>query len=477
MPWSDKDALTPQALNSRSGLVFNVKDPEFGATGDSTTDDGPAIQATIDAAADSAEAGQDGATSVVLIPGPGGYHTGQRIIHRNRVTVHGVGRGAVVAARTANFSSNTELWSIGDGSTTTNTHGALVENLVLSANNITGSVVVRSNNVQEGSGLYNCVLKSYQSAGVYFNGGKAANFILEKLHLFPTGTHSQTSAARGIFLDSCVNSVVVRDVVVGGSDSGITHETAFRILNTTAVLENVRAERHTDNILLDNNAGGIIVHAGGHSTISNVVRSISTRGIVCYGIQNDGSTNAVADQNSGRTAVDGALYISTPDNVFFSSDPNLSNSIGSDLGVGTSSSTQSLAGTALKTVVIGGATRPQLLLKSTAGPQESRAFSDGAGLFVDIAGHATASNNAIILRTGQADADFTLTEAARIRHDGILALSAATIRLTEAPTGGGLAGDAPGTTGDIAWGSSSNVSFLYVCTSASSWMRATLNPF
>lgn len=60
---------------------------------------------------------------------------------------------------------------------------------------------------------------------------------------------------------------------------------------------------------------------------------------------------------------------------------------------------------------------------------------------------------------------------------GQIITSASTIRLAEAATGGGLAGTAAGTAGDIAWGSSSGVSYLYVCVSTNSWMRATLNPF
>lgn len=50
MPFNDLDDLTPQALNSRSGQVFNVRDPDFGATGDGSTDDTAAIQLAIDSA-------------------------------------------------------------------------------------------------------------------------------------------------------------------------------------------------------------------------------------------------------------------------------------------------------------------------------------------------------------------------------------------------------------------------------------------
>lgn len=73
MPWADKDALTPQNLNSKGALVLNVKDPQFGALGDNSTDDTAAIQAAITAANDtSGVVGWSPVKAVVYLP-PGRY--------------------------------------------------------------------------------------------------------------------------------------------------------------------------------------------------------------------------------------------------------------------------------------------------------------------------------------------------------------------------------------------------------------------
>jgi len=72
------------------------------------------------------------------------------------------------------------------------------------------------------------------------------------------------------------------------------------------------------------------------------------------------------------------------------------------------------------------------------------------------------------INSGSAISGATLT--------GSKLVSVNTIQIGEAgaaPAGGGAAG----TAGDIAWFEGSGASYLYVCASASSWMRVALDPF
>ncbi|KKM22369.1 hypothetical protein LCGC14_1626040 [marine sediment metagenome] len=112
-----------------------------------------------------------------------------------------------------------------------------------------------------------------------------------------------------------------------------------------------------------------------------------------------------------------------------------------------------------------------IVVAFTQGRVSSNILSVGGGTSAGLAAtevdiYTAANNNTA-----------TGTRQVRVDSAGRLILSASTLSMAEAGAAGGLAGDATGEAGEIAWGSSSNVSFLYVCVSSNSWMRATLNPF
>ncbi len=115
---------------------------------------------------------------------------------------------------------------------------------------------------------------------------------------------------------------------------------------------------------------------------------------------------------------------------------------------------------------------PNLSIFSFATPESNVTAAFGT-MGINITESATLAR-LWVKDTGQGSTGWlTFTEAS----PGAGTFSGSTVRLAEAPAEGALGGKDPGTVGDIAWGSSSGVSFLYVCVSTDSWMRATLNPF
>jgi hypothetical protein len=81
MPWADNDDLSPTNLTNKGLPVYSVKDEDYGAVGDGTTDDFAEIQAAIDAI-DAA-----GVPAYLVIP-PGSYYVSQEVqLRANNLTV------------------------------------------------------------------------------------------------------------------------------------------------------------------------------------------------------------------------------------------------------------------------------------------------------------------------------------------------------------------------------------------------------
>lgn len=122
----------------------------------------------------------------------------------------------------------------------------------------------------------------------------------------------------------------------------------------------------------------------------------------------------------------------------------------------TVSGTSMTVGGRILRVEAAGSVAPQVTLRNTTSGDRAiwRAQNDGSIQMLDSSG----------------DTVFNVTSLK-------MAFSGSTINIAEANAGSGLGGGAAGTAGDIAWGSSSGATFLYLCVSANSWMRIALSPF
>jgi hypothetical protein len=86
------------------------------------------------------------------------------------------------------------------------------------------------------------------------------------------------------------------------------------------------------------------------------------------------------------------------------------------IGIGTNAPA-SLAGWT-NVVVLDGATAPAYVLKMTAANTQEANIGLSAGMYIDVQGHATATNNNIIFRTEETNSAYYPTERMRIRYDG-----------------------------------------------------------
>jgi hypothetical protein len=87
-----------------------------------------------------------------------------------------------------------------------------------------------------------------------------------------------------------------------------------------------------------------------------------------------------------------------------------------------------------KFLQIDNATNAALILTDRAGStQENSIVTDGAGLYIDSAGHGTAANNKIIFRTEETNSQYSSTERMRIHSSGAITFGSDTTTLDFTP--------------------------------------------
>lgn len=91
---------------------------------------------------------------------------------------------------------------------------------------------------------------------------------------------------------------------------------------------------------------------------------------------------------------------------------------GGDVGIG-ASPVASIT-TATRKLDLSSSGTTALAIHSTSSAQESSAATDGAGFYLDVAGHATATNNNVIFRTGRTNSSYAVTEGMRLTSGGQL---------------------------------------------------------
>lgn len=312
MPWNDLDDLTPQALNSRSGLVFNVKDPAFGAIGDGAIDDTTAIQAALDAAAVtiSVPAPAIGGGAKVVLP-RGAYGITSQLSVLTQVQLVGMGRSTEIRALSS-FPTNTPLIRLGDG--TSIAFNCRLENLTVNCDGISGSTAVYTTDIQEQSGLYNVLCRAYGVTGIEIDpdsGQGTSNWVIKNCE-FLTNTGSGTN--RGIFLHGDQSfKCVIEDVTINATgtigDAGILITTSAGL--NMIMIQNAHFENYADGIRVESSVQGVIIINVDSLDCTDLVETASSGRLIVMNARREGGTNTINDTDDSITITDSLfpLYI------------------------------------------------------------------------------------------------------------------------------------------------------------------------
>jgi len=492
MAWASGDDLTSANLNYRGGNDYNVLDPAYAADATGASDSAAAIQAAIDAAI--AAGG-----GVVAVP-PGTYRLDSTLSFGGNIIFRGSGVSST-KFDASNLGATEDAFHLGTaGPTNKDFHLSDFEIDMGDA----GQDAIRI----FGGDRFSLARIKITDAGRHgINSSMtASNRWMETYHFSDieirgSGTDGiYYSIASGLGTNAFINQGTWNNVEVRDSGEHEVHwvmdgdTTAQKVSGLVCINGQFdalgNATHAVDGWLIERTAGqagkvesvillGTTIENTGAPNLAGSAFSIADPGVVASVtamefIGTAGFDTAVDFVSNSSTAVVRQASSTAP----FTVSSNLS--LGGSLGVGG----QPAPAGGIDALVIGGSTSSSIKMRSTGGggiflwPETNDAnpvwkLQTNASESIVLAPGNTSRHT---LNASSGEVDFGANVGVNTGNPTAqLHVSGATIRI--ATDAGAIAGTDAGNAGDIMWGVDSDTSYLYVCTSANSWMRATLNPF
>lgn len=307
-------ASGPWVVQSSNYLVadepgwFNVKD--YGAKGDGVTDDGTAIAAALTACSTAGG-------GIVWIP-PGNFRTSTPLVVPYGVQVRMSGRNTSFITALGTFPTGKPVLQLGPSGTTG--VGCQVRDGAIDCNNISGSIGIYSEGVQENSGVFGCMIRNYGAFGIQFKQQVAAqpqNFSIESVEIF-SGSGTGAGAV-GLAITATTLSIPFQS---------IRRVTIFATGNTqltNAMLIDGGSGGDVREIHIENAVNGILIGSvlacfgtafesvTGNPNVTNLVHisnATTSQNLFFSGIVGQGATNAILDDITGTTKTsEQSLYV------------------------------------------------------------------------------------------------------------------------------------------------------------------------
>lgn len=281
------------AASAQRSTIDIIDVRRFGAVGDDTTDSATAIQLAIDYAASTVNSAVG---SFVDFP-KGKYRVGSQIKVKNGVILRGFGRGPSIIKALDSFPTSTAVVRLGDGTATA--FGVRLENMVVDANNLTGSGGVYSTEANEQSGLQFCTVQNFKGIGVNFDTGSSIISIENcEVYAGPQG------ATCGIQINAAGQNCVRNTTVSKYSGTGAVTD-GILIGSSDVRVDNVHVEVCTTGVNYGNGSSGFVSGLYGNSATGTLLKlQGTTKDVVVVDLVRNGATTILNDQYTGRTYTD-----------------------------------------------------------------------------------------------------------------------------------------------------------------------------